>query len=83
MPVLFGDEAKFGVNNRQGLLRLLRRDGEDVAKERWHTKDQEAYETIISYIGGIWIAMKASEPSAEICRNLYPSHLSYKAGSLI
>jgi len=23
MPVLFGDEAKFGVSNRQGLLRLL------------------------------------------------------------
>jgi SpoVK/Ycf46/Vps4 family AAA+-type ATPase len=34
MPVLFDDEAKFGVSNRQGLLRLLRRDGEDVAKER-------------------------------------------------
>ena len=69
MPVLFDDEAKFGVSNRQGLLHLLQRD-EDVAKERWHTKDQEAYETTISYVGGIWITMKGSEPSAETCRSL-------------
>jgi hypothetical protein len=70
MPVVFDDEAKFGVSNRQGLLHLLQRDEEDVAKERWHTTDQEAYETTISYIGGIWIAMKGSELPAEICRRL-------------
>ena len=70
MPVPFDDEAKFGVSNRQGLLHLLQRDEEDIAKERWLTEDQEAYETTISYIGGIWIAMKGSEPLTEICRNL-------------
>jgi hypothetical protein len=62
MPVLFDDEAKFGVSNRQGLLHLLQRDDEDVAKE--------AYETTVSYIGGIWIAMKGPETSAEIGRRL-------------
>lgn len=70
MPVRFDDEATFGVSNRQGLLHLLQRDEEDVAKERWHTKDQQAYETTVSYIGDIWIAMKGSEPSAETCRSL-------------
>jgi hypothetical protein len=53
MPVLFDDEAKFGVGYRQGLLHLLQRKDEDVVKERWHAKDQEAYETTVSYIGGI------------------------------
>jgi hypothetical protein len=53
MPVLFDDEAKFGASYRQGLLHLLQRDDEDVAKERWHAKDQEAYEIAVSYIGGI------------------------------
>ena len=72
MPVRFDDEATFGVSNRQGLLHLLQRDEEDVAKERWHTKDQQAYETTVSYIGGIWIAMKGFEPSAETCRSLIP-----------
>jgi hypothetical protein len=70
MPVIFDDEAKFGISNRQGLLHLLQRDEEDVAKERWNIKDQEAYETTISYIGGIWIAMKGPEAPAEICRRL-------------
>lgn len=70
MPVVFDNEAKFGVSNRQGLLHLLQRDEEDVEKERWHPEDQEAYETTISYIGGIWIAMKGPETSAEICRRL-------------
>jgi hypothetical protein len=45
MPVLFDDGAKFGVSNRQGLLHPLQRDEEDIVKERWHAKDQEAYET--------------------------------------
>ena len=70
LPVLFDDEAKFGVSNRQGLLHLLQRDDKDVAKERWHAEDQEAYETTVSYIGGIWIAMKGPETSAEIGRRL-------------
>jgi hypothetical protein len=70
MPVLFDDGAKFGVSNRQGLLHLLQRDEEDIVKERWHAKDQEAYETTISYTGGIWIAMKGTETSAEIGRRL-------------
>jgi len=70
MPVVFNDEAKFGASNRQGLLHLLQRDAEDVVKERWDTEDQEAYETTISYIGGIRIAMKGPETLAEICRRL-------------
>ena len=35
-----------------------------------HAKDQEAYEITVSYIGGIWIAMKGPETSAEIGRRL-------------
>jgi hypothetical protein len=70
MPVLFDDEAKFGVSNRRGLLHLLQREEEDVVKEGWHTKDQEAYKTTISYMGGIWITMRGSETSAEICGRL-------------
>jgi hypothetical protein len=34
MPVVFDDEAKFGVSNRQGLLYLLHRDKEDIVNER-------------------------------------------------
>jgi hypothetical protein len=60
MAVVFDDEAKFGAGNCQGLLHLLQRDEEDAAKERWHARDQEAYETTISYIGGIWDSYEGS-----------------------
>ena len=49
---------------------MLQRDDEDVAKERWHAKDQEAYKTTVSHVGGIWIAMKGPETSAEIGKRL-------------
>ena len=70
MPFVFDEAAKFAVSNRQGLLSLLQRDEEDVEKERWHADDQEAYETTISYIGGVRIALKGPETSGEICRRL-------------
>ena len=85
MPVVFDDEAKFGVSNRQELLHLLHRDEEDIANERWDPKDQEAYETTISYIGGIWILMKGPETVGEICRRLalFPSFIQSRFIDLI
>jgi len=70
MPLVFDEEAKFAESNRQGLLHLLHRDEEDIAEEPWHADIQEAYESTISYIGCIWIAMKAHELPAETCRRL-------------
>lgn len=70
VPFIFDEEAKFAVSNRQGLIHLLQRDEEDIAGENWLPTDQEAYESTVSYIGGVRIAMEGSEMSQEIFRRL-------------
>ena len=70
MPIVFDEEAKFAPSNREGLQHLLHRDEDDIANEPWSPAIAEAYETSISYIGCILIAMKNGQSEAEICRRL-------------
>jgi hypothetical protein len=70
MPIIWDEEAKFAASNREGFEYLLHRDEVDVAQEEWPPEVVEAYETTVSYIGCVLIAMKNGEPTNEICRRL-------------
>lgn len=70
MPIIFDEETKFAASNREGLEYLLHRDESDSIEEEWSPEVVEAYETTISYIGCVLIAMKKEEPPNEICRRL-------------
>ena len=70
MPIVFDEEAKFAQSNREGLEHLLHRDELDLYLENWPPDVAEAYETTVSYLGCIMIAIKADQPSGEICRRL-------------
>ncbi|KAL6878920.1 hypothetical protein J3F83DRAFT_724386 [Trichoderma novae-zelandiae] len=51
--VIYDAQARFGETHRQGLEYILERDAEDMASEPWDMEIQDAYETTLSYIGGI------------------------------
>ena len=70
MPLIWDEEAKFKESNRRDFLHLLNRTDGDVQAEPWSVEIQEAYESTISYIGCIFLAMKGDEQSSEICRRL-------------
>lgn len=69
-PVIRDVEARMGEENRRGLLHLLRRQESHELAESWDAEVQEAYESTLSYIGGIWIAMNDHEPPAGVARRL-------------
>ncbi|KAH8686440.1 C6 finger domain-containing protein [Ilyonectria robusta] len=69
-PVIRDVEARTGEENRRGLLHLLRRQESHELAESWDAEVQEAYESTLSYIGGIWIAMNDHEPPAGVARRL-------------
>jgi len=77
MPIILDDEAKFGEKNRQGLLHLLR---PSQSLEHWDADIQDAYESTISYIGGVMIAIAAQEAPVEICRRLIVFPMLIKRG---
>ena len=70
MPFVFDDEAKFAPKNRQDLLYLLHRDDEDVRTEVWGAEDRLAYETTLSYIGGLKMEMNNTASYSDLCRKL-------------
>ncbi|KAL7790874.1 hypothetical protein V8C37DRAFT_169512 [Trichoderma ceciliae] len=52
-PILYDAQERYGENQRRGMEYILERDAEDVASEPWDMEIQDAYETTLSYIGGI------------------------------
>ncbi|KAL7823970.1 hypothetical protein V8C26DRAFT_384445 [Trichoderma gracile] len=52
-PAIYDAQAKFGEAHRRGLEFILQRDAEDVASEPWDVEIRDAYETTLSYIGGV------------------------------
>jgi hypothetical protein len=70
MPIVWDEEGKFATSNREGLEHLLRRDEGDIANEPWPPDVMEAYETTVSYIGCIMIAMKDETMLGEVRRRL-------------
>jgi hypothetical protein len=70
MPIVWDEEGKFAASNREGLEHLLHRDEEDIANEPWPPDVMEAYETTVSYIGCILIAMKDKAMLGEVRRRL-------------
>ncbi|KAL6910771.1 hypothetical protein GGI43DRAFT_391091 [Trichoderma evansii] len=52
-PIIYDNEERFGVSQRQGLEYILERDAEDEATEPWDPEIQDAYESTLSYLGGV------------------------------
>ncbi|KAH0498128.1 hypothetical protein TgHK011_005401 [Trichoderma gracile] len=52
-PAIYDAQAKFGEAHRRGLEFILERDAEDMASEPWDVEIRDAYETTLSYIGGV------------------------------
>lgn len=65
-PIIYDAEQRFGKRQREGLEYLLVRDAEDVASEPWDMETQDAYETTLSYIGGIMLLL---DPSTKVDLN--------------
>ncbi|KAH7411366.1 hypothetical protein BKA64DRAFT_570189 [Cadophora sp. MPI-SDFR-AT-0126] len=57
-------------SNRSDLLHLLRRTPNDILTEPWNARIEEAYESTLSYIGSIQLAIAAQESPASIFRRL-------------
>ncbi|KAF7556453.1 hypothetical protein G7Z17_g1447 [Cylindrodendrum hubeiense] len=70
IPIITDREAREGKKYRLGLLHLLQRQEIHELEEDWDAEVQEAYESTLSYIGGIWIAMNNHEPPAGIGKRL-------------
>jgi hypothetical protein len=77
MPILLDDEEKFGEHKRKDLLHLLR---PSQSLENWDAGTQDAYESTISYVGGIMIAVAAQEARAEIFRRIIGFPMLIKRG---
>lgn len=70
MPIVFDEEARFRASNREGLEHLLHRDDDDIANELWPPDVMEAYETTVSYIGCILMAMSDENLLGEARRRM-------------
>jgi hypothetical protein len=64
------DNVLFQEANRRELMHLLRRTQDDVAMEPWNPDILHAYESTISYIGAIQLAIHAQEPPESILRRI-------------
>ncbi|KAK0120533.1 hypothetical protein ONS96_010739 [Cadophora gregata f. sp. sojae] len=64
------ETSVFHPSNRQDLLHLLRRTPNDILTEPWNARIEEAYESTLSYIGSVQLAIAAQEPPASIFRRL-------------
>lgn len=64
------NEELWAEDNRQGFQYLLHRSQADTANEPWSSSVQEAYNTTLSYIGSVQIAITAGEAPEDICRRL-------------
>jgi hypothetical protein len=77
MPIILDDEAKYGEHNRKGLLHLLR---PSQRPESWDADIQDAYESTISYIGSIMIAITTQVEQPEIFRRIIAFPMLIKRG---
>jgi hypothetical protein len=69
-PALMDPALMFNVKNRKGLNHLLRANREDDATQFENPDIVSAYETTVSYIGGIKQAISNGEPRIHIMRRL-------------
>ncbi|RFU74641.1 c6 finger domain-containing [Trichoderma arundinaceum] len=60
-PILYDARERFGEAQREGLEYILERDSEDFAFEPWDMEIQDAYETTLSYIGGILLLLNPDD----------------------
>jgi len=63
---LRNDEFLIQEANRRELLHLMRRTQDDILTEPWNAEIVGAYETTISYIGAIQLAIQSLEPPEAI-----------------
>ncbi|KAK7409501.1 hypothetical protein QQX98_008285 [Neonectria punicea] len=70
VPTILDSEAREGEQNRQELMHLLQREDSHEQTENWDAEVKEAYETTLSYIGGVWIAMNNHESPGMIGKKL-------------
>lgn len=74
-PVVWDYDEREGANNRKGLehILLVRHDESGYSDDdpsAWSKSDRHAYETALSYIGGIWQAIKRKDQLGSIGRRL-------------
>ncbi|KAM0258811.1 hypothetical protein ACHAQJ_003653 [Trichoderma viride] len=60
-PVIYDAHVRYGESQRKGLEYILERDAEDVSSEPWDMETQDAYETTLSYIGGILLLLNPGD----------------------
>ncbi|KAH6884199.1 hypothetical protein B0T10DRAFT_410500, partial [Thelonectria olida] len=70
IPIVMDKQARTAPESRQGLLHLLQRQEPHELAEPWSSDVQEAYESTLSYIGGIWIAMNNNENPGGVSKRL-------------
>ncbi|KJZ79149.1 hypothetical protein HIM_01300 [Hirsutella minnesotensis 3608] len=68
-PVIHDEKVRFDEASRKGLEFLVQRDPDRDADEPWDVEIREAYETTLSYLGGIIEGARKGEVS-EVCRRL-------------
>lgn len=64
-PIIYDAQARFGETQRQGLEYILERDAEDVVFEPWDMEIQDAYETTLSYIGGVLLLLHPKDGNGD------------------
>ena len=84
-PALMDPALMFHANNRKGLNYLLRSNLEDDATQLADPEIVSAYQTTVSYIGGIKLAIAEEQPRVHILRRLasFPMWINRKFTSLV
>lgn len=84
-PALLDPALMFHANNRRGLGHLLRSNIEDDATELANPEIVIAYETTLSYIGGIKRAVAAEQPKVDIFKRMisFPMWINRKFTPLV
>lgn len=70
IPVILNDDVWEAAEYRRDLLHLLRRYEYHEIAEPWDMETQAAYESTLSYIGGVWMDMNNHDPPGCIGRRL-------------
>ncbi|KAL6807211.1 hypothetical protein GGI42DRAFT_271715 [Trichoderma sp. SZMC 28013] len=65
-PILYDTQARYDPANRQGLEYILERDAKDVVSEPWDMEIQDAYETTLSYIGGVLLLLHPKDGNIQL-----------------
>jgi hypothetical protein len=84
-PTLLDPALMFHTSNRKGLSHLLRSNLEDDATQLANPEIVSAYETTLSYIGGIKLAIAAGQPMQDILKRLasFPMWINRKFTPLV